>query len=160
MINSKSIESLNPKTRILATVLLSKAKDEGIIFNITSTLRDAEYQNLLFKSYPKVTNAKGNESYHNYGDAFDVAIIKNKKISNDKNDYYKLSLIAKNIGLSWGGDFKSINDFGHFERRNEETNKKIIAAIKQNSKNLKDSNLILPVIIIGIFILVKFYKGT
>lgn len=53
-----------------------------------------------------VTNAKGGQSFHQYGIAFDIYTT----------DYKKAGQIGKSIGLEWGGDWKgNLVDRPHFE---------------------------------------------
>ncbi len=66
-----------------------------------------------------VTNAAAGQSYHNYGLAFDFAMV-----TNGKNDYIvgpnwmKVVAIMKAQGMTWGGDFPpSIYDAPHFENK-------------------------------------------
>lgn len=64
-----------------------------------------------------VTKAPGGASYHNYGLAFDMAMI-----TNGIDDYavgpnwLRVVKIMKSYGMKWGGDFpKGIYDAPHFE---------------------------------------------
>ena len=79
----------------------------------------------------KVTNAKGGQSYHNYGLAIDVVLL----IDRDKNgthetaswdtkpdydgdgksDWLEIVAIFKRYGWTWGGDWK-FYDAPHFQK--------------------------------------------
>lgn len=68
-----------------------------------------------------VTNAKGGQSWHNFGRAFDVALEEKQTqkptwstAGEDLELWRLLGVIAKWIGLEWGGNFEGLNDFGHF----------------------------------------------
>jgi peptidoglycan L-alanyl-D-glutamate endopeptidase CwlK len=68
---------------------------------------------------PIVTHAPAGESYHNYGLAFDFAMI-----THGKNDdqvgplWMKVVAIMKAHGMSWGGDFPADRiDPPHFENK-------------------------------------------
>lgn len=73
-----------------------------------------------------VTNARGGSSYHNYGLAVDIVLIVDNKIASweinkdfDKDgvpDWMEVVKIFKDAGWKWGGDFKSIKDYPHFEK--------------------------------------------
>lgn len=75
----------------------------------------------------KVTNAKGGTSWHNYGLAVDFAlyldakkVVWNEKIDHDKDgirDWAEVVKIFKEHGYEWGGDFKTIYDAPHFQKR-------------------------------------------
>lgn len=98
---------------------------------ITQTLRTFKEQNDLYaqgrtKPGGKVTNAKGGDSFHNYGLAVDFCLlIDGKEVSWDmKKDYdsdlipdwMEVVAIFKKYGWSWGGDWKSFKDYPHFEK--------------------------------------------
>jgi peptidoglycan L-alanyl-D-glutamate endopeptidase CwlK len=100
------------------------------ICRFTHTLRTFKEQNDLYakgRTLPgqKVTNAKGGESYHNYGLAIDFVIINNgqavwsrgEDFDGDKiPDWMEVVKIFKKYGWKWGGDFKSIKDYPHVEK--------------------------------------------
>lgn len=78
-----------------------------------------------------VTNAKGGSSYHNFGLAFDIVLLKdtdgngsfetaswetNIDFDGDgKSDWQEIVTIAKQHGWEWGGDWK-FTDKPHFQR--------------------------------------------
>jgi len=90
------------------------------------TLRTFDEQNKLFLKRPKVTNARGGKSFHNYGLAVDIVLIINgkeaswnmvKDFDNDNvSDWMEVVKIFKSYGWEWGGDFKSFKDKPHFEK--------------------------------------------
>lgn len=79
----------------------------------------------------KVTNAKGGQSYHNYGLAIDVVLLIDKdkngthetaswdtKPDHDgdgKSDWLEIVAIFKRYGWTWGGDWK-FYDAPHFQK--------------------------------------------
>jgi len=117
-----NIATLLPKTQIAARKAMNAAKASGggLTVQILSGTRTYAEQNKLFAQRPKVTNAKGGQSNHNFGIAFDVGIFKGKTYYTGKNAaenkaYNDLSKIIKPIGLEWGGDWKSIKDTPHYQ---------------------------------------------
>lgn len=94
---------------------------------LTCTYRSNEEQEQLYAqgrtaSGKVVTMARKYESPHNYlpSLAFDIAFInKDKKLDWDtklfKNFY---DIVSENELVVWGGNFKSIKDFPHFELKN------------------------------------------
>lgn len=91
-------------------------------------LRTIEEQNQIFaqgrtKSGRIVTNAKGGQSIHNYGLAFDIVILHDK----DKNGtfetaswdldkhFMKVVNYFKSEGWEWGGDWNRFKDYPHFQ---------------------------------------------
>ncbi len=94
------------------------------------TLRTNQEQNDLYaigrtKPGKKVTNAKGGQSYHNYGMAVDIVLIIDGKTAswdtkgdfdNDgKSDWQEVVAIFKRYGWEWGGDWK-FTDYPHFQK--------------------------------------------
>ena len=101
-------------------ILLKKCEKKGIYLIITEGFRSKEYQDSLYakgrtKPGKIVTNAKGStySSQHMWGIAFDIA-INDSKLLYDTATIRKVAVIAKGIGLGWGGDWKSIVDTPHF----------------------------------------------
>ncbi len=121
MINSRRIEDLHVLLQPLAKQFIKDCLANGITVFITQTYRDIEYQNYLYASGRTregsiITKAIGGSSFHNYKLAFDIAIRKGDKIDwNDIAAFKKCGEIGKKLGLTWGGDFKSIKDYPHFQ---------------------------------------------
>jgi len=118
--SSNNLNSLDPYVSSLARKFLelSKANNLNIIINVA--FRSWDDQDKLYASGRTklgkiVTNARGGESYHNWGLAFDATPIENGKISNDIIKFKKMGKLAEQVGLEWGGSFKSIVDFPHFQ---------------------------------------------
>ena len=80
----------------------------------------------------KVTNAKGGQSIHNYGLAFDIVLLYDKNndgifesaswdtvLDFDKDgeaDWMEVINHFKSIGWKWGGDWKNFSDRPHMEK--------------------------------------------
>jgi peptidoglycan L-alanyl-D-glutamate endopeptidase CwlK len=65
-----------------------------------------------------VTNAKGGQSFHNFGLAFDIVILGDGGKANwDTNDpaWKRAGEIGKSVGLEWGGDWTRLKDLPHFQ---------------------------------------------
>jgi len=64
----------------------------------------------------RVTNAVGGLSWHNWGLAVDFFVHNGDgKPQWKKSLYPEAGLIAKDLGFTWGGDFKKMPDFGHIQ---------------------------------------------
>lgn len=138
MINDKPtqniINKVHPKLRVELTKIIKEIQEAltgSASIRLTQGLRTIDYQNSLYAKGRTVkgsivTNAKGGQSYHNYGLAVDFClIIDGKAMSyNEVKDYdgdkvadwSEVVKIFKSYGWSWGGDFKSIKDSPHFEK--------------------------------------------
>lgn len=111
---------LHPKVQATFRSFIIAAETElGITLRITQGLRTIAEQNALYAQGRTtkgsiVTNAKGGQSYHNFGMAIDVVPMVAGKP--DWNYNYKLlQPIAARFGIEWGGNFKSIVDKPHFQ---------------------------------------------
>ena len=130
-------EVLELVTHVNTVILTGKVK-----MIVTQGLRTFEEQNKLFAQRPKVTNAKGGQSIHNYGLAFDFCLADGgrtiwdtvKDFDGDKiADWMEVVKVFKSAGYVWGGDFRSIVDRPHFEKTFGHTWQQLLA-IKQSGK--------------------------
>lgn len=95
-----------------------------------------------------VTKAKGGQSFHNYGLAFDIALLVDRdnngtfesaswedRVDFDKDgkaDWLEVAEIFKNNGYTWGGNWR-FRDAPHFEKTFGYTWKQLLA--KYNAKD-------------------------
>lgn len=105
---------------------------KNVAIRAVQTLRTFAEQNAIFNSRPQVSKARGGQSFHNYGLAFDFALMidtdgngtfetlswdTKKDVDKDgKADWMEVVAYFKNLGYVWGGDFRSIPDSPHFEK--------------------------------------------
>lgn len=102
---------------------INKRLPKGVRLRFTHTYRSFTEQDKLYKQKPKVTNAQGGQSMHNYGLAFDIVILLDKDnngtfktASFEVDKYWKLvAEFFKAKGWTWGGDWKTFKDYPHFE---------------------------------------------
>lgn len=126
---NEKINTLHPAIRDEVRKLVDFINEYVLTSNVkmlvTQTLRTFEEQNKLYNQKPKVTNAKGGQSIHNYGLAFDFCLIQNgktiwdtkKDFDGDKvADWMEIVELFKANGYKWGGNFRSIYDAPHFEK--------------------------------------------
>jgi peptidoglycan L-alanyl-D-glutamate endopeptidase CwlK len=120
--SEKVIATLLPEVRPFARALVQKAAFDGIRIKIVSGLRTYAEQDALYAQGrtapgPKVTNARGGYSNHNFGIAFDVGVFEGQKYLPDSPKYKAVGVLGTDLGLEWGGNWKSIVDQPHFELR-------------------------------------------
>lgn len=122
------LDGLHPELRAKAEALIKICAAAHLPIVITQGMRTMEQQAALYaqgrtKPGPIVTNAKPGRSYHNYGLAFDFAVVKDGKPSwddkvnvneNDTPDYVEVGEIGEQLGLEWGGRWK-FRDLPHFQ---------------------------------------------
>lgn len=140
------IATLQEPLRTAATLLVERVYRRGIMIVITEALRTYQYQNELYAkgrttkqlrdigitgidgrpSLKVVTNARGGYSNHNFGYAFDFALLLPNGVTvswdtmRDDNlsslpDWDEVVQEAKAMGLEWGGDWRSFRDLPHLQ---------------------------------------------
>lgn len=106
---SRSLDDLLPVVKRKAEEFRKLCADQGMDILIYCTLRTWEEQDGLYaqgrtKPGKIVTNARGGESFHNYGCAFDfVPLQAGKPAWSDTSLYRKAGVIAESVGLEWAG---------------------------------------------------------
>lgn len=129
--SAKRIAVLHPIVAAKAEQVVRKAYAEGICIIIVQGLRTMAEQAALYaqgRTTPGaiVTNAKAGSSYHNYGLAFDYALLApngidvswdiKRDLDADKvADWLEVAKIGKSLGFEWGGDWTSFKDYPHLE---------------------------------------------
>ncbi len=116
------IATLHPQVRPYARALVLKAAAAGITIKVISGLRTYAEQEALYakgrtKPGPKVTNARGGYSNHNFGIAFDVGVFDGTRYVPESPRYKAVGALGTEIGLEWGGNWKTIKDEPHFQLR-------------------------------------------
>ena len=114
------IEGLHPKIRTKVREFIKDAEKQGIVLRITSGFRTWEEQNKLFAQGrtaggKRVTNARGGQSWHNYGLAIDVVQMV-AGVPQWRADWVKIGEIGEKHGFEWGGRWKFV-DKPHFQMR-------------------------------------------
>lgn len=135
------LKGLHPVVETATVALIERCYARGVNIVITQGLRTIAEQNGLFAQgrtqaelnkaglshikaqpdKPKVTNARGGTSYHNYGVAIDFALLLNDgrvvswdtKLDVDKDgiaDWMEVVDEANKLGFEWGGDWTSFKD--------------------------------------------------
>lgn len=138
------IDTLHPLIREEVRQLVDKINSQiltsSVKMIVTQGLRTFEEQDKLFAQKPRVTNAKGGQSIHNYGLAFDFCLAYGgrtiwdtvKDFDNDKvPDWMEVVKVFKAAGYAWGGDFRSIVDKPHFEKTFGRTWQQLLAIKKE-----------------------------
>ena len=119
MINSRSLDDLNPRVKKLCEQFIASCAKHNIDVLITSTYRDAESQNALYaqgRTTPgkKVTNARGGDSFHNWRVAFDfVPVVDGKARWDDGALFTQCGEIAESLGLEWAGRWVKFKEMAH-----------------------------------------------
>ena len=107
-----------PRVQRLQDRLIYFCRIVGVNLKVTSGFRSSAEQDALYaqgRTRPGniVTNAKAGQSFHNYGAAFDVSIVKGGSL--DFNITPFIGWIGKFCSLEWGGDWVDFKDVCHFQ---------------------------------------------
>ena len=100
----------------------------GISCSLLSGTRTYIEQNRLYALRPKVTNAHGGQSNHNFGIAVDVGLFLNGKYmtganrTEDKAYADFAALVKRDVhDIEWGGDWVSFKDAPHYQYKTGKT---------------------------------------
>ena len=124
-VTNQRISELNGTIRNRATEFINQVEQQtGIQLRVSQGLRTIEQQNALYaqgRTVPGniVTNARGGESYHNYGLAFDVVEMVDGTTPNwntTLENWNRISDVGQDLGLEWGGNWTRFVDRPHFQR--------------------------------------------
>ncbi len=116
------IATLLPEVQPLARALVQKAAQHGIRIRVISGTRSYAEQDALYaqgRTAPgaRVTNARGGHSNHNFGIAFDVGVFEGNQYRGESVKYKAVGALGMELGLEWGGNWKSLVDEPHFQLR-------------------------------------------
>lgn len=120
--SEKTIATLLPEAQPIARALVQKAAASGIAIKIISGLRTYAEQEALYaqgRTTPGaiVTRARGGYSNHNFGIAFDIGVFEGNKYLPESPKYKAVGVLGMDLGLEWGGNWKTIVDQPHFQLR-------------------------------------------
>lgn len=126
MLDSRKIEDLREDVAAACREVIKRAKQRGIDIIITSTVRDDAYQAKLYAQGRTTKGAIVTQQklptfhWNQAGLAFDfcpVNIVGGKNIClwNDTAKFRAVGKIALEMGLEWGGDWKSFVDMPHIQ---------------------------------------------
>jgi peptidoglycan L-alanyl-D-glutamate endopeptidase CwlK len=120
--SEKNIATLLPNVQPLARALVQKAASCGISIKVISGHRTYAEQDALYaqgRTAPgkTVTKARGGYSNHNFGIAFDIGVFSGSAYLAESPKYKAVGVLGMDLGLEWGGNWKSIVDQPHFQLR-------------------------------------------
>lgn len=123
-VSESNIITLIPKAQIEARKFLKIAADKNLDIRILSGTRTYDEQNSLYQhgrngnKQPIVTNARGGQSNHNFGIAWDIGVFDahGNYISQDGpyKAFAELVLPTMNT-IEWGGNWVSFKDYPHYQ---------------------------------------------
>ncbi|MGC4037199.1 MAG: M15 family metallopeptidase [Chitinophagaceae bacterium] len=141
--SESNIITLIPKAQIAARKFLSILKAAGKDVRIISGTRTYAEQDALYKqgrngnTQPKVTNAKGGQSNHNFGIAWDIGLFENGKYLTSDTKYKQLpALVLPQLPeLEWGGNWISFQDVPHYQLKAVSENVATVRGLFENGSS-------------------------
>ena len=142
--SEKYIATLLPEVQTIARALVQKAGQNGIRIKVISGLRTYTEQDELYAqgrttTGPKVTNARGGHSNHNFGIAFDIGVFEGTKYLGESPKYKAIGVLGMDLGLEWGGNWKTVVDQPHFQLRpawaENITQRQMLAELRSHLEN-------------------------
>ena len=142
--SEKTISTLLSEVQPFSRALVQKAAISGITIRIISGFRTYAEQDALYAQGRTqlgsiVTNAKGGYSNHNFGIAFDVGVFEGSKYLPDSPKYKAVGALGIDLGLEWGGNWKTIVDQPHFQLRpnwaSDLSEKQMLAELRSRNDN-------------------------
>lgn len=141
-------------------ISINNSLPKGVRLRFAHTLRTISEQNYLYsqgrtRSGSIVTNAKGGQSIHNFGLAFDIVIL----LDEDGNGAFEKAvwngkwfntvvMELKGYGFEWGGDWK-FKDAPHFQYKKSDGSSykwQELKALLDQGKSIKNDGVNYPVI--------------
>ena len=126
MLSSRKIEDLDPEVQIVCRDHIVRCRQRGIELLVTSTYRDFEAQEALYKIGRSVeplrrtvTNARAGHSWHNFKCAYDVVpLVGGKPVWDEKDTVWdEVVRCGKEAGAEAGANWPLFKDLPHFQVR-------------------------------------------
>ncbi len=139
--SESSIRTLVCKAQREARKFLQLSRSAGLDIRILSGTRTYKEQDDLYAhgrngdTQPEITNARGGESNHNFGIAWDIGIFDQQGIyCTDEAPYcaFAEKVLATNDAIEWGGNWHTFRDYPHYQLKPME---EAITAIRHRFEN-------------------------
>ena len=116
MFHSDELKYLRADVRVNCEKFLALCKEAGLNVKVTQTVRDDEYQRLLVaQGYAAKTATRPTFHSVKAGLAFDICKNVRGHEYDDPSFFACCGQIGKQVGFSWGGDWRSFPDRPHFQ---------------------------------------------
>lgn len=116
MFHSDELKYLRADVRVNCEKFLALCKEAGLNVKVTQTVRDDEYQSLLVaQGYAAKTATRPTFHSVKAGLAFDICKNVRGHEYDDPSFFDCCGQIGKQVGFSWGGDWRSFPDRPHFQ---------------------------------------------
>ena len=116
MFHSSELRYLRADVRVNCETFIALCKEAGLNVKVTETVRDDEYQRYLAANgYASKTATRPTFHSVKAGLAFDICKNVKGHEYDDLSFFDRCGQIAKQVGFSWGGDWKSFKDRPHIQ---------------------------------------------
>ena len=116
MFHSSELRYLRADVRANCETFIALCKEAGLNVKVTETVRDDEYQRYLAANgYASKTATRPTFHSVKAGLAFDICKNVKGHEYDDLSFFDRCGQIAKQVGFSWGGDWKSFPDKPHIQ---------------------------------------------
>lgn len=114
------LATLLPATQRVARqwlrMAVPKAQVAGVEVRLICGTRSYAEQDALYRQRPRVTHAKGGQSMHNFGLAFDFGVFCGREYLEKSLLYMSLGRLSMQLPqVTWGGTWKSLIDPAHIQ---------------------------------------------
>lgn len=119
--SEKKLFQVHPELARRVYAVVEAMQKKGYDIRVVQGLRTFVEQDILFqqgrtRKGPKVTNARGGQSNHNYGLAVDLCPFKNNKPDwNDETGFDLIGQESQKRSLNWGGSWPKFPDRPHVQ---------------------------------------------
>lgn len=132
--SESNIITLIPKAQIEARKFLKITKDNNLDIRILSGTRTYDEQDSLYQhgrngnTQPIVTNARGGQSNHNFGIAWDIGVFQNGNYMGNDSPYKSFATIVLPLmdSIEWGGNWIHFKDYPHYQLKPVSENETVI----------------------------------
>jgi len=120
--SERAIRTLHPAAQRGARQLLIAVRAAGFDCRVLSGTRSYAEQDALYRrgrfgnTSPRVTNARGGQSNHNFGIAWDIGLFEGGGYLTDDTPYARVSSLRP-AAVDWGGDWTTFRDPPHYQLR-------------------------------------------
>jgi peptidoglycan LD-endopeptidase CwlK len=117
----RNLASLQLPTQRAARRFMGAVLARDIDARVISGTRSYDEQNALFRRGrfgdpgPRVTNARGGQSRHNFGIAWDIGIFEGGAYVTAAAPYDRAAEVGLLEGIEWGGNWTSFPDRPHYQ---------------------------------------------
>ncbi|MBL8660284.1 MAG: M15 family metallopeptidase, partial [Rhodospirillales bacterium] len=122
--SERQIATLQIAAQRSARVFLARTRATGLDARVISATRSYGEQNHLFRRGrygrpgPKVTNARGGQSNHNFAIAWDIGLFEGGAYLTGTAAYERAARAGLIDELEWGGTWRTFRDTPHYQLAN------------------------------------------